>query len=117
MPKRREFPAKVKVAAFERAKGCCEECTAKLAPGNVHYDHRIPDAVGGEPTLDNCQCLCTACHRIKTSGEDMPRIVKTRRQHRQHIGAKAPSRQPLPGGRGDKFKRKLDGTVVLRDSE
>lgn len=114
MPKRRNFTPKIKVAAFERAEGRCEACTAKLSPGNTHYDHRIPDAIGGEPTLDNCQCLCTTCHKGKTAGEDMPRIVKTRKQHRKHIGAKAPSRSPLPGGRNSKWKKKIDGTVVPR---
>lgn len=93
MADRREFPAKVKVAAFERAGGRCEECTARLVPGNVQYDHRLPDAIGGEPTLENCVALCRACHGAKTSGEDVPRIAKKNRQHAKHVGAK-------PKGRG-----------------
>ena len=33
MSNREEFPDKVKVAAFDRAKGRCEVCTAKLFVG------------------------------------------------------------------------------------
>ena len=100
---RREFPAKVRVAAFERADGRCEyieigpgdfRCTAKLVPGNLFYDHIIPDGLGGEPTLENCQCLCKAHHDPKTRTEDVPRIAKMKRQRRNYIGAKPPSRWP-----------------------
>jgi len=91
---RREFSAKVKVAAFERAKGFCEECTAYLYPGKFHFDHIRPDGLLGEPTLKNCAVLCVNCHSAKTQGEDMPRIVKARHQHRAFIGAK--TKRPWP---------------------
>lgn len=111
---RREFPAKVKVAAYERSAGRCECCTARLAVGKFHYDHRVPDAMGGEPTLDNCEVLCTACHSAKTTGSDVPAIAKAKRREARHIGAKARTRSPLPGGRDSKWKKRLDGTVVPR---
>ena len=110
---RSEFPRKVKAAAFERAKGFCEGCGAKLATGRIEYDHRVPDALGGEPTLDNCVVLCRACHGEKTATGDVPRIAKMKRQRDRHIGAHA-SKNPIPGGRKSKWKRKLDGTVVER---
>lgn len=112
--KRREFSPKVKVAAFERAGGQCEGCTAHLYPGKFHYDHRIPDALGGEPTLENCQVLCTNCHSAKTATEDVPRIAKGKRQQRAHLGAKPKSRRPLRGGKDDIYKRTVDGRTVLR---
>lgn len=92
---RREFPARVRVAAFERANGHCEKCTARLHVGKFHYDHRIPDALDGEPTLENCVVLCVNCHGVKTRGEDVPRIAKAKRQRRKHIGATRPKR-PWP---------------------
>lgn len=103
---RKEFPAKVKVAAFERAGGHCESCTAKLFPGNTEYDHAIPCALGGDNTLDNCRVVCRACHRTKTSGEDIPRIAKGKRVRARHLGAKAKSPR--------RFKkwRRFDGTIV-----
>lgn len=96
---RREFPDKVKAEAFERAAGRCEKCTAKLFVGKIHYDHRIPDAMGGEPTLENCDVLCTPCHGAKTHRRDVPAIAKVKRIRRAHIGIKKPSgfRKPPPG--------------------
>lgn len=112
---RKEFPAKVKLAAFQRAQGRCEECTARLMVGAFHYDHRVPDALGGEPTLENCRVLCRACHGIKTAAQDVPGIAKAKRNEARHIGAKAPSRTPLPFGRGSRFKRKISGEIVARE--
>lgn len=97
---RREFPPKVRVAAFERAGGVCEHrasgvrCSTKLRPGDLFYDHVIPDALGGEPTIENCQCLCKAHHDPKTREEDVPRIAKAKRQARNHIGAR--QKRPWP---------------------
>lgn len=111
---RHEFPAKVKVAAYERAQGHCEACGGRLQVGRFHYDHRVPDALGGLPVLDNCRVLCRVCHDVKTRQGDVPQIAKMKRQRARHIGAKAPSRNPMPFGRSSKLKRKLDGTVVER---
>lgn len=110
---RKEFPAKVKVAAFERAKGHCEACGAYII-GRAEYDHSLPDALGGEPTLENCVCLCSKCHRQKTSTVDVPMIAKTKRVKAKAIGAKR-SKTPLPGSRGSGWKKKMDGSVVRRD--
>jgi 5-methylcytosine-specific restriction protein A len=112
---RREFPAKVKIAAFQRADGKCETCRAFLYPSKTHFDHIVPDALGGEPTLANAQVLCGACHATKTGKHDVPAIAKAKRREAAHWGAKAPSRTPLPFGRKSPLKRKMDGSVVRRD--
>jgi 5-methylcytosine-specific restriction protein A len=112
-PTRREFPAKVKVAAFERAKGQCEGCTARLYPGRYHYDHRIPDALGGEPTLDNCEVLCLACHGRKTAGTDQPAIAKVRHVRAKHLGAYRSAR-PMDGSKASRWRKRMDGTVEAR---
>lgn len=86
MAKRREFSAKIKLAAFERASGNCEGCGCRLTPGRFAYDHRIPDAMGGEPTLDNCQVLCSGCHGVKTAKGDVPTIAKSVRIRKRAAG-------------------------------
>lgn len=100
---RREFSRAVRAAAFERARGCCENidadgerCGKKLFPGDIHYDHVIADSIGGEPTLDNCAVLCRAHHAVKTATLDTPRAAKTKRIRDKHIGAKPPSRHRWP---------------------
>lgn len=110
---RDEFPAKVRTAAFKRANGHCEGCPALLYAGKFHYDHIIPAALGGAPTIDNCQVLCTACHGTKTSKSDVPRIAKAVRQHQKHIGARRSAR-PMAGSRASKWKRRMDGTTERR---
>jgi hypothetical protein len=46
---------------------------------------------------------------------DIPQIAKVKRIRQRHIGAKQ-SRSPLPGGRRSQWKKKMDGSVVRRDS-
>lgn len=87
---RREFHPKVMIAAWDRAGGCCEQCKSgkKLIPGDIFYDHIIPDANGGEPTLDNCQVLCRSHHDTKTYTKDIPAIAKTLRIRKRAAGIK-----------------------------
>ena len=107
---RSEFPKSVRRQAFERAKGRCERCGSHLTPGNYHYDHLLPDALGGKNNLANCRVLCSNCHAIKTIREDRPRIHKADRARAKIMdGQKRKSRLWNP-----KWKRKLDGTVVER---
>lgn len=118
---RREFSAKVKAAAFERAAGRCEgtpyggeRCPVKLQPGRFAYDHIIADSIGGEPTLDNCAVLCRACHDEKTRTLDTPRAAKTKRQKLAHIGARPSSR--MAGSRSSPFKKLMNGQTVRRNA-
>jgi len=90
---RQEFSRKVMSAAFTRCNGHCEKCTAKLRPGKFAYDHILPDQLGGEPTIENCQVLCASCHAEKTFGSDIPAIRKSDRQRDKFRGAtKRPTR-------------------------
>ena len=114
---RQEFTRKVREQAFLRSGGNCEGCGAHLYVGKFEYDHRIPCALGGEPTLGNCVVLCTNCHGAKTAKEDVPRIAKAVRGHAKHIGAKPPSRNPIPGSRNTPYRKRMDGTVVLRQNQ
>lgn len=91
---RRPFPARVMVAAYERSMGSCEKCGGLLVTGRINYDHVIPDAMGGEPTVDNCAVLCKACHDDKTHRRDVPAIAKVKRIRAKHIGARKPSSFP-----------------------
>ncbi len=111
---RREFPARVKVAAFERAHGCCEMCGAVLRPGRFAYDHRIADGLNGEPTLENCVVACDPCHGRKTALHDVPAIAKAKRLEARRLNADTPSRNPLPGGRSSNIRKRMDGSVVDR---
>lgn len=103
---RREFSKRVRRDAFARAKGQCEgapfaydgRCDVKLTIGKYHYDHDIPDGLGGEPTLENCVVLCIACHKDKTTKKDVPAIAKAKRISDRHIGIKSPRQKIQSAG-------------------
>lgn len=109
---RREFSAKVKADAAIRANGHCEGCSRRLLAGDFHYDHEIPDGLGGEPTLENCRVLCRSCHKLKTTKADVPRIAKAKRNFRKARGIKKPSR--FQTARSGPFKAKIGGGVERR---
>jgi 5-methylcytosine-specific restriction protein A len=80
--------------------------------GLPEYDHIIPDGLGGEPTVENCQALCGKCHRRKTHEDDRPVMTKADNQKKSAAGIRTPSR--LPGSRSGKWKKKINGEVVAR---
>ncbi len=133
---RAEFSRKTRRLAWERANGMCEgqievpfepiaemgkwlqpktvfrRCNFPIDLGLFHYDHIIPDWMGGDNNLSNCQVLCRLCHAKKTA-VDVGAIAKAKRiQDRR--SKSLTSKRPMPFGRGSKFKRKMDGTVVRR---
>lgn len=113
---RREFPKKVQAQAFLRAHGQCEgrNCGAWLTIGKYHFDHDIPDALGGEPTLENCVVLCIACHRDKTSKRDVPAIAKTKRIRDRHLGIKLRKGRPMAGSKASGLRKRMNGQVEKR---
>lgn len=105
---------KSRLDIFLRAKGHCQTCKAKIAPGQFwDIDHVIPRALGGSNDATNLQILCRTCHRSKTARYDVPRIAKAKRQLARHFGAKR-SAAVIPGSRRSPWKRKFDGTIVRR---
>lgn len=112
---RREFTNKTKLAAWERCGGKCEKCKSKLFAGNSpEYDHIVPCALGGDNSLDNCQVLGRKCCHKPKSAIDIKMTRKSDRQRKAHLGIKPPSR--FQTSRQGPFKRRLDGTVVRRDT-
>ena len=120
MTERREFPQKVKKAAYKRSGGICECGCGR--PFTDHpkerpvYDHILPDGLWGPPTLENCAAIRSCCHDIKTfkKGGDITKIAKAKRGERDRQGLK-PKKATLPGSKGGKWKAKIGGGWVRRD--
>ncbi len=116
---RTEFSKAVKREAFARSGGFCEangtfygldsvtRCNMPLDRG-VEYDHIILEANSHDNSLGNCAAVCPKCHRWKTSKLDTPRAAKTLRQQDKNRGIRSHSRFR------SKYKRRVDGTTVLR---
>lgn len=111
---RLEFSAKVKDQAAQRAGGKCQLCGLPFAGKAMAFDHILPDALGGKPTLANCQVLCVPCHTAKTAKEDVPRIRKADRQRRAHSGIKASKSPPIKSAGFAKAEkpRKIDRSAL-----
>jgi 5-methylcytosine-specific restriction enzyme A len=114
---RRSISTRERTALFLAAGGCCAHCRVKIQPGQRwDLDHVRPLELIGPDEPSNWQVLCAPCHRAKTA-DDVSRIRKAQRSEARHLGTKAPSKTPLPFGRGSEFKRKIDGSIVRRETK
>lgn len=118
---RAEFTKRTMRDAYERAEGLCEglksdgeRCCASLKRRKYHFDHIIPDAIGGDNSLQNCAVLCVPCHQDKTAKRDIPIIAKAKRVRDKNIGIRRRSR--FACSRDSRFKKKISGEVVLREA-
>ena len=78
--------------------------------------HEIPLEAGGKDDISNWLVAHKKCHRRQTSEIDIPLIARVKRIHARHIGSYKPKR-PMALGRHSKYKRKMDGSIVLRHPE
>ncbi len=83
-------------------------CTADLGYG-VEFDHVVLHANSKDNSLENCAAVCLPCHRFKTRHHDTPLAAKTLRQQDKARGIKKPSAWQ------SRWKRKINGTTVLRE--
>lgn len=114
---RRSISTKERVRLFELHGGICHFCEGKIHVGEAwDVSHVIPLAIGGEDDDVNRMPAHRKCHRAHTAAIDAPRIAKSKRVRAKHIGAKAPSRTPMPCGKRSMWKKRMDGSVVRRDA-
>ncbi len=122
-PRRSMTPARRK-RIFLSHGGVCGFCHEEISAGEpFEIDHEIPLALGGsDDDGENCYPLHERCHRIKTFGlkrpgrkrpSDFSAIAKVKRLRAKRLGLETQKRSRL---RDPHFKRKVDGTVVRRDS-
>lgn len=121
---RAEFSKPTKRAARARANGYCEavgtwyglapgqRCMAPLSKG-VEFDHIDLEANSRDASLENCACVCPACHLYKTRHRDIPLAAKTLRQQDKDSGIRRSAR-PFPGSRASGWKRPFGGGPAVR---
>lgn len=81
----------------------------------VIRDHIIPLADGGENRESNLQLITYETHKPKTAAEATVRS-KVRRVHERDRGY-VRKQSGFATNRDGKFKKRMDGTVVLRSKE
>lgn len=114
--KRVRITAKMRADIFLRHEGKCHLCNMKVIPGEEwDVSHDIPLEAGGRDDDSNWLVAHRRCHRKHTAAVDIPLIAKVKRIHQKHIGAKKP-KSSFATNKNSPFKKKMDGTVVRRDS-
>jgi 5-methylcytosine-specific restriction endonuclease McrA len=106
------IPDRVKERIARKYGDQCAHCKGPIGGrSSARFDHIIPLILGGQNREDNLQLLCGPCHQAKTN-LDVKLKAKVFRVRRKHLGIKKPSK--FPCSRDSKWKKKIDGSVVLR---
>lgn len=110
------IPPRVKLRIWEREGGRCWLTGRKICPGDAYdFDHKVALCNGGEHRESNLAPALRYAHRAKTA-EDVKRRAKVDLVRKIHLGIKPQSRNPLPGSKASGWKRRMDGSVVRRDT-
>jgi hypothetical protein len=105
-------PPRVRIRVFEAKKGRCHKCSRKIGIGETWTcEHLLAIINGGRNAEDNLDLTCCNCLPQKNAA-DVAIKSKTYAIRSKHLLRK-PSR--FAGSRNSKWKKKMDGTVVLRE--
>lgn len=108
------IPKRVKLRVFDDHGGICHISGRKIRPGDRwDADHVVALVNGGENRESNLAPALVEAHREKTA-QDVALKAKNNRVRSKHLGIDR-SKSPLPFGRGGKWKRKIDGSIVPRE--
>src|SRR5260370_440643 len=100
---------------WEAHGGMCVLCAKKIdgvrEPWTIEHIRAL--GLGGEDADENCGPAHEDCRRKKDKA-DVASIAKAKRVKAKHIGIRR-SRNLIAGSKGTKFKKRMDGTVELRN--
>lgn len=100
-------PPRVRLRVFDASGGRCYLCSRKIAAGEYwQADHVIALCNGGNNRESNLRAACRNCCYGKTA-DDLAFKSAMNKKRSKHLGIK--KSKPL-----SKWKRKVDGTTVLR---
>ena len=116
--KRKNMTPRLRLKVWEAHKGMCAICGGKIDGVGERWilEHMRPLALGGADDESNMAPVHEGCALAKTFGKsgDIAKAAKAKRVKTKHLGLKK-SKNPLPGGKGSKWKKKIRGGVVVRD--
>lgn len=105
-------PPRVRLRVFERHNGICYLSGRKIQAGDKwQLEHPLAIINGGENRESNLAPALVEPHKVKTA-EDVEQKAKNDRVRKRHLGIRKPSK--FTCSRDSKFKKKIDGSVVLR---
>lgn len=105
-------PPRVRLRIFEREGGICHISGRVIRPGERwHLDHKVALCNCGLNIESNLAPALAEPHREKTK-QDVAEKSRNNRKRSKHLGIKKTSR--FACSRDSKFKKTIDGRVVLR---
>lgn len=126
MSGRREFTQGVYAQIVKRAMNedgfvVCEGCGLVLGNKKYQIDHTKPDALeidkSRKLTADDGKLLGQACCHAEKTRADVAVIAEAKRREAKALGLPRPkSKRVMPGARASKFKSKIGGGAVLRET-
>jgi 5-methylcytosine-specific restriction endonuclease McrA len=111
-------PASVKARIVLSQGGICGcGCGVKLGASGepIEFDHIQALILGGENREGNLRALRRPCHKNKTRRDVAMKATEARKRNK-HLGLAKETRNPIPGSKRSRFKRRIDGTVVDRET-
>ncbi|WP_201830581.1 HNH endonuclease signature motif containing protein [Microvirga zambiensis] len=113
--RRLKLTQRQRLAIWERARGICVLCERPIDGVRERWiiEHLRALELGGPDEPDNMGPAHESCGLRKTQ-DDHRRTAKAKRQKIRHLGA-AQSKRPMPCGRQSRWRKRLDGTIVLRE--
>ena len=106
-------PPRVRLRIFERCGGVCHLTQRRIQPGEKwELDHIVALVNGGENREGNLAPALSEAHKRKTAA-DVAVKAKDARVRQKHLGIEK-KKAKIGGSLAQRFKRKLDGTVVPR---
>lgn len=107
-------PARVRLRIFTRDNGICHLSGWKITPADKwELEHKIALCNGGQHRESNLAPALIKPHKAKTV-QDLAQKAKNDRVRKKHLGIRKTSR--FACSRNSRWKRKLDGTLVLRNA-
>ena len=115
---RRSISTRERARLFQLHKGVCHICTGKIDGTREAWEieHETPLSMGGDDDAANRLLAHVKCHKAKTRN-DMGVLAKAKRNEARYTGARATPKAIIPGSKASRFKRKMNGQVVLRNPE
>jgi len=110
-------PPRVRLRIFLAYGGRCQcGCNRLIRPGEAwECEDTIALINGGERRESNLKPWLKGHQKEKTA-RDVAEKSKVYRKRAAHVGIKLRNGPPMPGSRASRFKRKMDGSVVLRSA-
>jgi len=115
--KRRAMTRARRARVFLREDGRCYVCSRQIRAHAESYHIEHPDALalGGADEDVALRIICVPCHKAKTAADKTAIAARNRAIDKGYAG-KGRKSGKMPGGRASRWKKRIDGRVVDRET-